>query len=207
MKIVTRWILLGGVLVGSMVSCHPVATDDRAQTGTAASINQGCTLAWTAALREAQIDSGGLGPIRIGMSRQALRDSCPGFGDSLAMTEMGDSAVFTPVALDSTLVAVAAWSGREGTLQRLLIFDPRRETSRSLRVGSTMAELRSAHRGLTAGYADEGVFVWDSTERGISFLLSFRALEVLRNTAAVDGHPELLPDTSRVRWIVVSASN
>jgi hypothetical protein len=139
------------------------------------------------------------------MERHVLSEECPALGDSALPDGMGGTRIVTPLVVRDTVRAIAEWSEANGRLDRVVVIDAYFATHNGLSVGATLGALRSKYLGLTAGYSEEGVFVWDSTETGISYRLAFHASDAMRRPSDVNGRPELLPDTARVRTVVVSA--
>lgn len=205
----TLYFVLLGFAIPAVtgVACQPAVDGGQASSNVAAKGPEAlaeCPRAFLDSLQAAAVDSGGLGPLRVGMSRAALKLRCGALGDSTASDEMGGTRTLTPVPVAGVTRAIAEWTGPGGDPARILVVDSTIATHGGIRVGRSMREIRAAHHRLSAGYGEEGVFVWPVDEPGISYLTNFRASEVLSSAEAVDGHPELVPDSARICMIVVS---
>lgn len=92
-----------------------------------------------------------------------------------------------------------------GRPERVLISDSTVVTSRSLRVGSTVEDLRRQLGTLSAGYDDAGVYVWASRgEKHLSYLLALRISSMVRSPDDIADHPNLIPDSAHVKTIILT---
>lgn len=132
-----------------------------------------------------------LGPVRLGMTRTALRQAAPGARDTTWSAE-GTTERGQVVPLGGGGRAIALLSG--DSVVRIAVHDSATRTREGLGVGSRFAELRAALGTACADAAEGAVVVWFPAAPGVSF-----ALDVPPPRGRVQ--PDRIPGSARVtRW-------
>jgi hypothetical protein len=136
-----------------------------------------------------------IGPVRLGMTTAALRQSVPAARDT-NWTEQGTAQRGTWVPLGSAGRMLALLSG--DTVVRLEVRDPAVRTREGFGVGSRLDELRSAYGSACADVTEGAVVVWFAAAPGVRFALDAAPPA---NAAQLRASPEGLPATATVaRW-------
>ncbi len=107
----------------------------------------------------------GIGPVRLGMSADALRAACPEARDTAWQAE-GTAEKGLVVSLGGKAV-VARLEGDSVT--RVVAVSPELRTPAGVGIGSTVGDLRSRYGRLCAVEAEGKVAVWSPNAPGVSF--------------------------------------
>lgn len=142
------------------------------------------------------------GPARVGMSRESLIRACPTVRDTVSFDAEGIELRASALRFSGVEAGIAEWSER-GTLEKIRVLAPTAVTERGIRVGSTVGDLRRALPNLRMGYDDAGVYAWSDRQDRLSYLLALRITALLRVPDDVATRPDLVPDSSRVRAILI----
>ncbi|HEX8361947.1 MAG TPA: hypothetical protein VF613_17640 [Longimicrobium sp.] len=163
----------------------PVADTVSIRAGSEVSAG-GCATAGTAPAQRY-----GIGPVRLGMTADALRAACPeardtawraeGMAEKGLVVSLGGRAVVAQLVRDS--------------VARVLAVSPELRTAAGVGIGSTLGDLRSRYGRLCAVEAEGKVAVWSPNAPGVSF--------GVEAPAAAAAPADSLPDEQRVAslWI------
>lgn len=154
--------------------------------------------------QELLITSDSLGPVAVEMRQEELRRACPAIRDTISHDAEGNASSASVLRFFGTDLGVAEWTSA-GELARIAISDQRVRTKNGLGVGSTMGDLRRQFETLSAGYDDAGVYVWSEEERRLSYLLRFQVSALLLSPDDVSDRSEVIPDSARVRLLLLDA--
>jgi len=144
-----------------------------------------------------------LGPVTPSLTKALLDVVCPGLRDTVWQGAEGIPQQATVLRLAGRTVGLVEWAGPELRLARVLIESPLVRTVDSLGVGSRVRDLRKRLGKLSAGYDDAGVYVWSTDQPNLSYLLRLRVTSLLSVPDSIAEHPEVVPDSARVRKVVM----
>jgi hypothetical protein len=136
-----------------------------------------------------------IGPVRLGMTAAALRQSVAAARDT-SWTQDGTAqrGTWVPLGSDSRTLAML----RGDTVARLEVRDAAVRTREGFGVGSRLEELRSAYGSACADVAEGAVVVWFAAAPGVRFALDGT---VPGNTTQLRANPDAVPGTAIVtRW-------
>jgi hypothetical protein len=148
------------------------------------------------------LTSGGLGPIRPGVSKAELRRVCPGLRDTTWEGAEGIPQTATILRLGGKDIGLVEWYGRDSVLNRVLIDVRFVRTTESIGVGTTVRELRDRLGQLQAGYDDAGVYVWSAQNARFSYLLKVRVTRLVKVPDEIGQHVDLIPGDVQVRTLI-----
>ena len=189
------------------LSSSPKGTSDAQVLAASGSTHPWCGSGRQQNVTSFLITSDSLGPVSSGISRARLQALCPGLKDTLLSAGEGDFTRGTVLRFLGMDVGVIEWSDTQ-KLERLLISSGSVATVTGLRVGSTMRDIRSHIRRLTAGYDEFGVYVWAAdVPTRLSFLLRWETDGVLKSPDDVGQPVDLIPDSVHVRTMIMDARN
>jgi hypothetical protein len=144
-----------------------------------------------------------LGPVVWNSSKEELRRVCPGIRDTVWYGAEGDTIRGTLIRFFGKGVGLIEWADA-GRVAKLTVFSPDVVTLAGLHVGSTMRDIRARSGRLSASHDDAGVYVWESdSQRGFSYLLWFNATEFFPSPDDVVQRIDAIPDSARVRSIIL----
>lgn len=130
----------------------------------------------------------GVGPVRVGMTADALRDACPEARDTAWPGQEGMEERGLAVAPGGS-PAVALLAG--DTVARILVAQPGLKTAAGMGVGATVGDLRERYGRMCAGLGEGRVAVWFPNAPGISFGLDTTAT---RGWTPARAQPDSIPD-------------
>jgi hypothetical protein len=136
-----------------------------------------------------------IGPVRVGMTGAALRQSVAAARDT-SWTHDGTAqrGAWVPLGSDSRTLALLSGD----TVVRLEVRDVAVRTREGFGVGSRLEELRSSYGRACADVADGAVVVWFAAAPGVRFALDGT---VPANVAQLRASADGVPDTATVtRW-------
>jgi hypothetical protein len=167
-------------------------------------INSGASGDWCASdsATTRVVTESGLGPITSAATREMLTSTCPLVGDTVVFGAEGMEVSASAIHLGAELAAILEWA-RDSMPSRLRLVSPGFRTQSGIAVGSSVGAIRATLGPLQAGYDDAGVFVWSDSTTSFSFLLRLRISELLPSPDDVHERPDVVPDTARVREVIL----
>jgi hypothetical protein len=185
-----------------LVAARGPGTDPH-QGAPASAAHPWCTRGHRDSIPNFTVSGDSLGPLTSRLTWTELRRVCPGLRDTIFEGAEGIPRAATVLRLAGRRVGLIEWRGQDKLFSRLLIVSPAVRTRDSLGVGTSVGELRRRLGTLRAGYDDAGVYVWTDAEPRLSYLLRLRASALLPSPDDIAQHPELIPDSARVRTVIL----
>jgi len=136
---------------------------------------------------DATVTRYGIGPVRIGMTLEALRSACPEARDTAWRGDEGMAEQGAVVAPAGQRVLVVLAGDRVG---RIVVDQPGLETPAGAGVGSTVGDLRARFGRMCAGAGEGRVAVWFPNTPGISFGLDTLATRGWAGAPPPDSIPD-----------------
>jgi hypothetical protein len=149
-------------------------------------------------VRDIVLTADSLGPVTAATNRTRLHTVCPTSRDTTVVDAEGHELQATLLYFGSQKIGWVEWSPDQ-RLELVRVLSPVVKTPAGLRVGSRMHDVRSAIGALSAGYDDAGVYVWDDSERRLSYLISVpQIFDLLPSPDDVAERPEVIPDSATI---------
>jgi hypothetical protein len=129
----------------------------------------------------------GVGPVRIGMTMDALRSACPETRDTTWQAEGTAEKGAVAVPGGQRIVARLA----DGKVDMIIVDQPGMKTAAGVGVGATVGDLRGRYGRMCAGVGEGRVAVWFPNAPGISFGLDTLAT---RGWTPAQARPDSISD-------------
>jgi hypothetical protein len=198
------WLTL--ILVGLLIAeCRG---DRRGQSasaiGSAASRQDGQQPLQACKIELTPIADGRMGVLRVGMTPDELRATCPGAAPQAGTDEEGSQVTLfaIPVSDRDTVFADLETAQGQPVVRSFSIEFAGPHTVDGIAVGSTYRDVRSKYPRLGADDNEGRVYVWPERDRGISFALSI-ARDALK--PGWREAPTVIPDSAHVIELLIRA--
>lgn len=138
-------------------------------------------------------------------TKDVLISLCPDIVDTTFFDSEGNSINASLLIDKDETIGIIEWDSSVDVKARLIIIKSTKYISPdSIRVGDTLADLTKRIEAFEYGYDSMGVYVWNSTRNGFSYLLE--PFERSANQVDLSVGPKkmsIIPPDTRVRQIIV----